>query len=98
MNGFTRVVSAVTGGREAKGVAPGGDRVGRGMQPPQARDRADDDAACERRRPSIMQQRAEVSIDDRDFGLAPWLITVSAQDLEWRTSCWRSGSQPSGVG
>jgi len=45
MNGFTRVVSAVTGGREAKGVAPGGDRVGRGMQPPQARDRADDDAA-----------------------------------------------------
>lgn len=45
MNAFTRVVSAVTRGREAKGVAPGSDRVGRGMQPPQARGRADDDAA-----------------------------------------------------
>ena len=45
MNSFTRLVSTVTHGREARGVAPGADRVGRGMQPPQAHARADDDAA-----------------------------------------------------
>ena len=45
MNTFTRLVSSFTHGREAEGVAPGGDRVGRGMQPPQAHIRADDDAA-----------------------------------------------------
>jgi uncharacterized membrane protein YagU involved in acid resistance len=45
MNTFTRVVSAITHGREAKAVAPGSDRVGRGMQPPQAQTSADDDAA-----------------------------------------------------
>ena len=45
MNAFTRVVSEATGGREAEGVAPGPMRVGRGMQPPQAEGRAEDDAA-----------------------------------------------------
>jgi uncharacterized membrane protein YagU involved in acid resistance len=45
MNAFTRLVSSLTEGHEAAGVAPGSDRVGRGMQPPQAHTRADDDAA-----------------------------------------------------
>ncbi len=45
MNTFTRVVASATGGREADGVAPGADRVGRGMQPPQAEDHTEDDAA-----------------------------------------------------
>lgn len=45
MNTFTRLVSARTRGREARGAAPGIDRVGRGMQPPQAHLRSDDDAA-----------------------------------------------------
>jgi hypothetical protein len=45
MNLFTRAVAATTGGHEARGVAPGLNRIGRGMQPPQAQGRADNDAA-----------------------------------------------------
>jgi uncharacterized membrane protein YagU involved in acid resistance len=45
MNTFTRVVSSATGGHEAEGAAPGRERVGRGMQPPQAEVMAEDDAA-----------------------------------------------------
>jgi hypothetical protein len=45
MNLFTRIASGATGGHEAEGAAPGPDRVGRGMQPPQADGRADEDAA-----------------------------------------------------
>jgi hypothetical protein len=44
MNAFARAVDAATDGREAEGAAPGGDRVGRGVQPPQADGQADDDA------------------------------------------------------
>jgi len=45
MNQFARAVSTATGGREADSAAPGADRVGRGVQPPQAEGRSDDDAA-----------------------------------------------------
>jgi hypothetical protein len=45
MNAFARLVSRVQGGREAEGAAPGGDRAGRGVQPPQAEGTAADDAA-----------------------------------------------------
>ena len=44
MNLFSRAVVAAAG-REAPDAAPGPDRVGRGMQPPQAQGRAEDDAA-----------------------------------------------------
>jgi hypothetical protein len=44
MNLYSRAVVATAGG-EAPDAAPGADRVGRGMQPPQSRGRADDDAA-----------------------------------------------------
>ena len=45
MNQFARAVNAANGGRESKGAAPGHDRVGRGVQPPQAHGRAEEDAA-----------------------------------------------------
>jgi hypothetical protein len=45
MNTFARAVAWATGGHEADGAAPGRDRLGRGMQPPQSDGRADDDAA-----------------------------------------------------
>lgn len=45
MNLFARAVGAARNGREADGAAPGHDRVGRGMQPPQAEGSARDDAA-----------------------------------------------------
>ena len=44
MNAYARAVSGATGGRESDGAAPGGDRVGRGMQPPQAYGQAHQDA------------------------------------------------------
>ena len=44
MNLFSRAVSAARNGREATGAAPGYDRVGRGVQPPQADGAAEDDA------------------------------------------------------
>ena len=46
-NLYARALSRVTGGHEARGAAPGRDRSGRGMQPPQALDRADRDAAVQ---------------------------------------------------
>ena len=45
MNTFARVISATSNGRETAGAAPGRDRIGRGVQPPQAAGPADDDAA-----------------------------------------------------
>jgi hypothetical protein len=45
MNLFVRVVNAATGGCEARGATNGRGRLGRGMQPPQALTRAEDDAA-----------------------------------------------------
>jgi uncharacterized membrane protein YagU involved in acid resistance len=47
MNVFARVVRTSNHGLEAPGAAPGSDRDGRGMQPPQARARADQDAAVQ---------------------------------------------------
>lgn len=44
MNLFSRMVSAATSGHEARGAAPGVDRSGRGVQPPQAAGLAEDDA------------------------------------------------------
>ena len=44
MNAFGRAVIARGNGREADGAAPGGDRTGRGVQPPQAEGTADQDA------------------------------------------------------
>ena len=44
MNLYSRAVVATAGG-EAPDAAPGSERAGRGMQPPQSRGRADDDAA-----------------------------------------------------
>jgi hypothetical protein len=45
MNVFSRAVSSAGNGREAIGAAPGHDREGRGVQPPQADAAAEDDAA-----------------------------------------------------
>ena len=45
MNLFARAVNNASHGREAEGAAPGADRIGRGMQPPQAEGRAEQDAA-----------------------------------------------------
>jgi putative membrane protein len=44
MNVFGRIVVGARGGREATGAAPGADRSGRGVQPPQAEHDASDDA------------------------------------------------------
>jgi putative membrane protein len=44
MNLFSRAVSSARNGREATGAAPGYDRVGRGVQPPQADGAAEEDA------------------------------------------------------
>jgi uncharacterized membrane protein YagU involved in acid resistance len=44
MNLFARCAAAAGNGREARGAAPGADRFGRGVQPPQAFGRADQDA------------------------------------------------------
>jgi uncharacterized membrane protein YagU involved in acid resistance len=44
MNLFSRIMLSAGGGREADGAAPGADRTGRGVQPPQAEATAEDDA------------------------------------------------------
>jgi uncharacterized membrane protein YagU involved in acid resistance len=44
MNILARCVAAAGNGREAPGAAPGADRFGRGVQPPQALGTADQDA------------------------------------------------------
>ena len=45
MDLFARAARSIGGGREAPGAAPGTHRDGRGAQPPQAKSRAEDDAA-----------------------------------------------------
>ncbi len=45
MNLYGRLITVLTHGHEGRGAAPGADRVGRGMQPPQAVSRAEQDAA-----------------------------------------------------
>jgi hypothetical protein len=45
MNTYGRLITVLTHGHEGSGAAPGTDRVGRGMQPPQAVSRAEQDAA-----------------------------------------------------
>jgi hypothetical protein len=47
MNLYARAVGRATGGHEAEGAARGSDRNGRGMQPPQADGRAEEDAAVQ---------------------------------------------------
>jgi uncharacterized membrane protein YagU involved in acid resistance len=44
MNLFSRALSSARGGRETPGGAPGRDRAGRGVQPPQAEGTAENDA------------------------------------------------------
>jgi hypothetical protein len=44
MNMFARAVNTANHGREADGAAAGGHRTGRGVQPPQSDDTADEDA------------------------------------------------------
>ena len=46
-NLYTRAISAATCGKEAEGAASGTDRVGRGMQPPQAIGDASNDATVQ---------------------------------------------------
>jgi hypothetical protein len=69
MNLFARAVGAATEGHEAAGAAPGGDRQGRGAQPPQARERASEDAAV---RAGAVAYRA-VSGDEPPKAIRPWL-------------------------
>ena len=45
MNLYARIMATATNDHEAEGAAPGDNRTGRGMQPPQARAHAGDDAA-----------------------------------------------------
>jgi hypothetical protein len=47
MNAFARACAALTHGAEAAGAAPGADRTGRGVQPPQSEGTAEDDAAVQ---------------------------------------------------
>lgn len=44
MDAFAGVMAHATGGHEAEGAAPGAEREGRGVQPPQANGRAEEDA------------------------------------------------------
>ena len=69
MNLFARAVAGTRNGREAEGAAPGGDRVGRGMQPPQAAGDAGDDAAV---RMGTAAYRA-VTGDEPAREARPWL-------------------------
>jgi hypothetical protein len=55
MNAYARAIDRASGGEEAEGAARGRDRVGRGMQPPQAAGRAEDDAAT---RTGVIAHRA----------------------------------------
>lgn len=47
MNAFARAAAAWTHGAEAPGAAPGPDRTGRGVQPPQSEGTAGEDAATQ---------------------------------------------------
>jgi uncharacterized membrane protein YagU involved in acid resistance len=59
MNLFARAVSSAGSGREANGAAAGNDRLGRGVQPPQADGPARDDATV---RVGIAAYRAATGI------------------------------------
>ncbi len=69
MNLFARAVVNTGNGREADGAAPGGDRAGRGAQPPQAEGHAGDDAAV---RVGTAAYRA-VTGDEPAREARPWL-------------------------
>jgi hypothetical protein len=69
MNTFGRAVLASRNGREADGAAPGIDRVGRGVQPPQAEGSAEDDATV--RAGSVAYRVVTGSEPDSDA--RPWL-------------------------
>ena len=71
MNLFGRTVLAARAGREADGAAPGGDRTGRGVQPPQAAGNAGDDATV---RTGRVVYRA-VTGEDADWRTERWLGT-----------------------
>ena len=72
MNLFSRAVSSAGNGREATGAAPGNDRVGRGVQPPQADGPAGDDATV---RVGSIAYRT-VTGRTPDHGIRPWLGTA----------------------
>ena len=69
MNQWARLVSADSTRREAEGAAPGGDRVGRGVQPPQAEGAADEDATV---RSASIAYRA-VTGEEPDAATRRWL-------------------------
>ena len=73
MDLFAGAVSAATGGREADGAAPGPDRTGRGMQPPQAEGTSDEDAAV---RVGAIAYRA-VTGEEPSPPARPWLGTAA---------------------
>ena len=73
MDLFAAAVTAATGGREADGAAPGADRVGRGMQPPQARGAAEEDAAT---RIGTIAYRG-VTGEQPSPAVRPWLGTAA---------------------
>jgi hypothetical protein len=72
MNLFSRAVSSAGNGREASGAAPGNDRAGRGVQPPQADGPASDDATV---RVGTVGYRA-VTGRTPDRETRPWLGTA----------------------
>ena len=69
MNAFSHFVRALNNGREARGAAPGADRSGRGMQPPQAVANAAEDASV--RSTSAVYEAVTGHPPDRS--LKPWL-------------------------
>jgi hypothetical protein len=69
MNLFARAVAVLNNGAEADGAAPGGDRAGRGVQPPQADGRAAHDATV---RVGTIAYRA-VTGDEPSRSAQPWL-------------------------
>lgn len=73
MNTFGRAVLASRNGREAAGAAPGADRLGRGVQPPQAEGLAEDDATV---RVGTLAYRA-VTGSEPSGAARPWLGTAA---------------------
>jgi uncharacterized membrane protein YagU involved in acid resistance len=73
MNLYARAVRAINHGREAAGAAPGSNRNGRGMQPPQADQLADQDAAV---RVGATAYRA-ASGHDPSRAAEPWLGSLA---------------------
>lgn len=72
MNLFSRAVASAGNGREATGAAPGRDRTGRGVQPPQAEGMAEDDATVR------VGTVAYGALTGRapDLAMRPWLGTA----------------------